>query len=406
MADARSARNQTVLLVLLVLFWGCVGLNRFGLGMIFPQIVPEFHMQMWEAGFLLSGTSITWAFSSWIGGWLSDRYGRRPVLIPATAVTALMTAAMGLTWNFWSMFIVRDLLGIGDGAGWSVGQATINETSAPERRGVNQALFTAGYTLIGVGVGALIITHMTVAFGWRWVFPMIGALTALITIGILIVMREPAQTAARQNHDWRQAVGLLRDPSMICLVIMGCAILAWLQVSVGFNVLYLTKVRHFSLPEAGTVAATWGFAGAAGQVILPLLSDRLGRKPVVFGAAVICAAALLVYLLSAGDLWTMRVLLGINGFCGFGLLPIVLATCVSEIVSAEVRGAALGMTNFFGVIVGTSVMPVLGGVVADHFGLAGALWLTIGCQALIAVLVLAIAETAPRIVARRRLAVA
>jgi len=406
MKSSRSASYEALIMVLLVLFWGCVGLNRFGIGMIFPKIVPEFHMQLWQAGLLISGTSITWAFSSWIGGWLSDRYGRRPILLPAAAFSAVMTAAMGLTWSFLSMFIVRDLLGVGDGVGWSVGEAVVNEESAPERRGFNQALFTAGYTLIGVGVGALIITSLMIHVGWRWVFPIIGAVTALVTIALILVMREPTPSKARAKRDWRQAMGLLRDPSMAYLVIMGSAILAWLQLSVGFNVLYLTKVRHFTLPEAGSVMAVWGFAGTAGQILLPLLSDRIGRKPVVCGSAAVCAVGLIVYLTGGLDLAGMRLVLGISGFCGWGLLPLVIATCVSEIVDDDERGAALGMTNFFGVVVGTTIMPVVGGVVADHFGLAGALWLVVGCQAIVAVLILAIRETAPRVVARRGLHVA
>ena len=175
MPSRRPARYELHIMVLLVLFWGCIGLNRVGIGFIFPIIVPEFHMQLWQAGLLISGTSISWAFSSWIGGWLSDNRGRRAILLPAVAFTALATAAMGATWNFLSMFIVRDLLGLGDGIGWSVGQATISEEAAPQRRGFNQALYNAGYSFFGVGLGALIVTTLTAHLGWRWVFPIIGS---------------------------------------------------------------------------------------------------------------------------------------------------------------------------------------------------------------------------------------
>ena len=64
MPSRQSAGYEVRLMILLVLFWGCIGLNRAGLGFIFPIIVPEFHMALWQAGLLISGTSITWAFSS------------------------------------------------------------------------------------------------------------------------------------------------------------------------------------------------------------------------------------------------------------------------------------------------------------------------------------------------------
>ncbi len=398
MASPRSARYEYGILLLLILFWGFVGLNRVGIGFIFPKIVPEFHLALWQAGMLISGTSVTWAFSSWIGGWLSDRYGRRKVLLPAVGFTCLMTAAMGGAWNFLSMFVVRDLLGIGDGVGWSVGEATVNEESAPQRRAFNQAAFTAGYTLIGAGLGAIIITHLIVAYGWRWVFPIISVVGVLVLIALIIVMREPAVHTERHPIEWRAGVRLLRDRSLLAVTIAGCAVLTWLQITIGFNMLFLTKVRHFSLLEAGTIASVWGFSGVAGQIVLPLISDFWGRKRTVLLCALGCAAALVYYISGTYGIREMQILLGTSGFFGWGMLPIVLATIVSELVPSELRGAALGMTNFFAVIFGTMVMPVLGGVVADHFGLGAALWICVASEIVIVVAMMAVKETAPRLV--------
>jgi sugar phosphate permease len=69
-------------------------------------------------------------------------------------------------------------------------------------------------------------------------------------------------------------------------------------------------------------------------------------------------------------------------------------------VPEEIRGAALGVTNFFAVIIGTTLMPVIAGRVADHSGLAAALWIAVAAQLAVAALIPAINETAPRVVAR------
>ncbi|HUH86118.1 MAG TPA: MFS transporter [Stellaceae bacterium] len=394
-------RSYVISLVgLLVLLWGSVGLNRIGLGFILPNLRHEFGIDNLEASLLLAGTSITWAFASWGGGWLSDHYGRRPVLLPAMAFICLMTAAMGLAGGFWSMFIIRDLLGVGDGIGWSVGEASIGE-EVPERwRGVSQAIFTAGYTLIGAGLGAIIITRLTQHFGWRWAFPVIAAATALIVIALWALMREPLQRHAHSAVDWRSALRLLRNPSLVLLTLMGCAILTWLQVFAFFDHSFLLHVRHFGEVDAGDIAAFWGFAGAGGAVVLPLISDFVGRRPVVLLSALVSAATLALYLFLDLDKGMMQLVLGVSGFCGFGLLPIVLATCVSEAVAQNERGAALGVTNFFGVIVGTTLMPILAGKIADSIGLVAALIIPIAAHVAVMLLILGIAETAPRVVAR------
>lgn len=400
MATRRPRYYEFVILALLVLLWGSVGLNRIGLGLIFPQIKAEFGMSNKEASLLIAGTSITWAIASLAGGWLSDRYGRRRVLLPAAAFICLMTAAMGAAGGFWSMFFIRDLLGIGDGVGWSVGEATIGDEVAPKRRGLSQALFTAGYTLIGAGAGAIIITGLSQHLGWRWAFPVVAAATAVIVSLLALTLREPAVRRTHHRADWRSALGLLRRRSLVYLTIMGCAILAWLQVFAGFNHSFLVEVRHFRPEDAGHIASAWGLVGALGSVLLPLVSDFSGRRPVVLGSALICAASLAAYLFGGFDKTAMQLLLGLSGFCGFGLLPIVIATCVSETVPEDQRGAALGVTNFFAVIIGTTLMPFIAGWVADASGLAAALAIPIVAQLVVAGLILAVAETAPRLVAR------
>jgi MFS family permease len=397
---SRSRHYEFILLGLLVLLWGSVGLNRIGIGAIFPEIKPAFGMSNLETQLLISGTSVTWAISSWAGGWLSDRHGRRWVLLPAALWICLTTAAMGAAQGFWSMFIVRDLLGIGDGIGFSVGEATISEESAPQRRGLNQALFTAGYTLIGAGIGSLIITRLSAALGWRWVFPIIGAATLLVVAGLTLVMREPLERAPRRPQDWRTGLTALRRPSLVYITVMSCAILAWLQISIGFDHLFLAEVRGFGKQQAGSIVAVWGFAGTAGQVLLPLASDYWGRRPVTLLSALGCAAALAAYISGGFDMAGMQILLGISGFFGFGVLPIVLATCVSEAVPEEIRASALGVTNFFAVIIGTTLMPFVAGLVADHGGIRAALWIAVVAQLLVAAFILAITETAPRVVAR------
>src|SRR5205807_1728838 len=84
-------------------------------------------------------------------------------------------------------------------------------------------------------------------------------------------------------------------------------------VSAGFNALYLTRVRHLTLIDAGLVISAWGLAGTAGQVVLPFASDYLGRRLVTFVGAVVCALTLLAYLVGGGPALTgPLVILGVG----------------------------------------------------------------------------------------------
>jgi predicted MFS family arabinose efflux permease len=397
----RVISYEFTITALLILFWGSVGLNRIGIGIIAPYIKPEFGLSNFQIGFLVSGTAVTWSLSSWGGGWLSDRYGRRTVLLPGTILICVMTASMGIAGGFWSMLIIREFLGVGDGIGWSVGQATVYEESAPQRRGLNQALVSAGFTLIGAGLGALIITRISSNLGWRWAFPIIAAATAVVVAVLFLVMRDRSSQTAQKAVGWHAAAGLLRSRSVIILIVISCAMVSWLVVMIAYNQLFLTEVRGFSKEDAGDITLFWGLAGAAGQVLLPLLSDFWGRRRVVFAGALVCAATSVVYVAGGFGKVPMQILIGLSGFCGYGLLPIAIATCVVENVREDLRGSALGVTNFFGVVIGSLLMPLAGGILADYFGLVSAMWIPIAAQIIIATFIFMIAETAPRLIERR-----
>jgi MFS family permease len=67
---------------------------------------------------------------AWLGGTLSDRLGRKPVLLFGLFVSTLFSALFGVGWNFVSLFITRDLLGLGEGVGFAEGLGGRAESAA------------------------------------------------------------------------------------------------------------------------------------------------------------------------------------------------------------------------------------------------------------------------------------
>ncbi len=80
---------------------------------------------------------------------------------------------------------------------------------------------------------------------------------------------------------WRTTLGLLRIRSVLLVTLMGCATLAWLQLSIGYNVLFLTKVRGFGAGRGRNRGLDLGAGRHGRQVLLPFASDYLGRRPVI-----------------------------------------------------------------------------------------------------------------------------
>ena len=405
-----------LVLGLLTAFWGLVGLNRLGISYLFPIIVPEFHMAYWQASLLISGTSATWAITSWLSGWLSDRYGRRRVLLPGAVLACAATAGMGGAWGFGSMFVVREVVGVGDGVGWPNAQAVLASEFPPKRRALVQSIFTSGYAFFGSVLGALIVTRLATALGWRPVFPILGGVFLLVVIGLYFFMREPPRTplamptaasaeaggeTARPRINWRDGLKVAANRNVILLMVVQAGALGWLQVGVGYNSLFLTKVRGIGLVEVGDILAIFGIAGLVGTLLLPSLSDFIGRKPTMIAAGLISGVCMIAYAIGGFGTVGSSVLLAASAFFDGVLIPLAAATCIVETVPERLQATAMGVVNFAGVVVGTFVMPIVAGVLADSFGLVVPILLAGGCVIVAGLAVMGITESAPRVLARR-----
>lgn len=395
-------RYKWTLLGLLTAFWGLVGVNRLGITVVLPSIAKEFHTSQFQLALLITGTSVTWAISSWGSGWLADRFGRKKILIPGAIAAVGFTAAMGAAWNWLSLFVIRDLIGIGDGVGWPSGQSTIAEEVPAERRALASGIFTAGYPFIGGVVGSVVIGALITGLGWRPVFPILSIVFLGVIVALWAVMREPKRKAAPARLDWRNAIRMVRNRNVVFLMLIQAGALGWLQVGVLFNAQWLEKIHGLSPLGAGAILSISSGVGVVGTLLLPALSDFLGRKPLMVGGGVLCALMLGIYLYAGLPLGPAAVFLALNSFFSAVIIPLGSATCIVEMVDEEVRAATMGIVNFAGVVIGTLIVPLIAGAVADAAGMRAGFTIAVVTVALSGLLALGIPETAPRVLARRR----
>jgi MFS family permease len=71
--------------------WGTVFLDRMSLLYLAPFIAPDLHLSHTEVGLLVSALALAWAFSALAFGAISDRIGRRPVLVPAVFAFSVLS---------------------------------------------------------------------------------------------------------------------------------------------------------------------------------------------------------------------------------------------------------------------------------------------------------------------------
>src|SRR5271163_3136816 len=102
-----SRRYENTLVAILFFTWGTVFLDRMSQLYLAPYFAPEFRMSNAQVGFLASAVAVSWALSGLFFGALSDRFGRRVILIPSVIIFSVLSWVSGVTHSFEQLLVIR-----------------------------------------------------------------------------------------------------------------------------------------------------------------------------------------------------------------------------------------------------------------------------------------------------------
>jgi predicted MFS family arabinose efflux permease len=396
----RAKRYESRLVVLFFCTWGTVFLQRMSVVYLAPFILPDLHLRHTQVGLLASALALSWAASGLVFGAVSDRVGRRPVLVPAIFLFSVFSWLSGLVQSFSQLFLVRTVMGIAGGPTWSTMTATIEESSEPKRRGRDIGIVVSAAALVGLALAPILATQIASQFGWRTAFFVAGIPGVVLGAAIWKVMKEPTGGAFGTEHhvkpSLRDYFSLLKYRNIWLCCVGAAGFMTWLFVMNVFAPLYITEVSKQSATLAGLVVGAGGLGAFMWGWIFPWVSDRTGRKPTLLFVALLSALAPLIFevpflvahpwLLAAAGFLT-------NGGQGIGALVLVLVP--TESVPAKLAGTAIGFSTLVGEVFGGAFAPTLAGSMADKYGLAAPLWIAAGGAILVFLASLFLSETAP-----------
>jgi EmrB/QacA subfamily drug resistance transporter len=411
----RRARLAAFGGVLAVLF--LASLNLTVVGTALPRIIAElngFELYAWA----FTAFSLTSTVTLPIYGRLSDRIGRRPVLLGGIVAFALASAAAGLAQSMPQLVLFRALQGVGGGALISMSWAAIGDLFPPRERGRYQGWTGAVFGISSV-IGPLVGGLITDGPGWRWVF-LVNLPVAAVAFELVRRYLPRAPRRAGQGVDLAGA-GLLvagvlplllvggrlgagaapTDPGVLGLVAVAlAATAAFVAVQLrsphptfepalfadptyrrGNLAAFLTGVGLFGaviyLPLF-VQGVQGGSAAASGLVLAPMmagvvlastlsgwLASRTGRyrRWIVLGVALMIAGFLASarFAPDAPPTWVMgwMVVLG----AGIGPTNSLLTLAVQNALPEDKLGAATSANQFFRQIGGTLGVGVFGAVV-------------------------------------------
>jgi MFS family permease len=391
-------RSENRLLIIHFFTWGSVFLCRMSQLYLAPFIAPEFHLNNEQIGLLASVLAITWAISGLVFGFVSDRIGRRRILVPAVLAFSLLSWCSGLARNFGELLVVRALMGIAEGPCWAVITALVEESSAAGRRGRNVGFVVSAGALVGLAVAPVLTTQIASRFDWRWAFFAAGVPGFVLAFLIQRFVGEPVRTEA--GHGRINIGGMLRilryrNMALSCVGAVG--FVSWLLMQNIFAPLYITEVAHQPATGAGLLLGATGLGSFVLGLFLPALSDRFGRRRTLAVMAVLSFLVPVALLTPSlyGNLWLLAGILFITN-AGQGIPSLVMVLIPTESVPARYAASSIGLATFTGEVLGAAVAPAVGGALAVRYGLGVPMWMSAAGAGLVLVASVAMRETGER----------
>ena len=383
--------------------FGLDGMDILLYSFVIPTLISLWSMSCGDAGLIATVALLVSALGGWIGGIISDRWGRVVTLQVTIAWFSIFTGLSGLTNSFEQLLIVRALQGLGFGAEWAVGAALLGEMVRPEHRGKALGLVQSAWA-VGWGAAAIVYTitfyFLPETWAWRALF-FIGVLPGLFVVYLRRYVHESEVFERDHSRDPKAGrfTEIFSAPIVFTTVLAALlatgvqggyyGVMTWLPT-------YLKEVRHLSVLNTSSYLAVVIVASWLGYVAGAYCSDAFGRRKTFLLFSICCVLTVIAYTFIPISDALMLVLGFPLGFFASGTYS-GLGAYFSELFPTRLRGAGMGFAYNFGRAVGAT-FPALVGFLSSRIPLGTAIGIfTTGAYALVVIAILMLPETRGRV---------
>jgi MFS transporter, DHA1 family, tetracycline resistance protein len=342
-----------------------VFIDLLGFGIVLPLLptyAATFGVSPAAIGLLVTSFSLLQLVAVPVWGSISDRFGRRPVLIVGLVGSTASYLMFAFTHTYWVLLASRIVAGA-MGATVGVAQAYIADVTTPERRahamGMLGAAFAMGF-ILGPAIGGILSSHSYASAGL-----VAGGLCALNAVAALAWLPETPQHRAAAS------------PERVRLAPLIAPFAASLLVTAAFAVLHVTlplfgrDVLHDTTRRMGMLFAFMGVVSAIVQGgVVGRLAPKVGERRLAVAGALLLAVGLALAPQTSGT--ALLVALGVLS-AGSALATPSIYAVVSRGATAGQQGAALGITQTASTL-GRIVGPTVAGFLIGARGVSSPFW--------------------------------
>ena len=339
-----------------------IGTAEFASMSLLPYFAASLGVDAPTAGHAISAYALGVVVGAPVIAVGAARLPRRIILVALMAVFTIGNLLSALSPSFGWLLVFRFLAGLPHGAYFGVAALVAASVSPPERRAQSVAMVMIGLTvatIIGVPMANVVGQWM----GWRWGFVIVAVLAAMTAVAVYVFApRAPADAGASPLRE----LGALKRGRV------------WLPLgigAIGFGGMFcvytylastMAQVTHASPAALPVVLAVFGAGMTVGTLVCAWAADR-AQMPAIGGVLLWSAAALALYPIATGSLWTLMPVVFLIG-CGGGLGAVLQTRLMDVAGDAQTLAAAMNHSAFN---FANALGPWLGGMaIAAGYGWA------------------------------------
>jgi len=349
-----------------VLVLVCI-INSLGFGIIVPVMYTygkTFGLDQVTLGVLMASFSIAQFFATPVLGSLSDKWGRRPLLVISLAGTCLSFLLFAEARSLLFLFAARILDGL-TGGNISVAQAMVADTATSQNRaqrfGILSSAFAFGF-VVGPFVGGLFYKA-----GPQAPFFFAAGISLIGTLCAAFLLNETNPTDRHTRHNFTSKFKFASLISTLRRPVIGRAIfisflltMAQMAMIVGFQTLWVDVFKR-TATEMGIYLAGFGVCGILAQLCVPFFTKSFSSKTVILlMSSIICLGAMFFTGITS-LLIPFAVMQGVYGFFN-GLRNPMLNAIIADNIDHTEQGKVLGINQSY-VSIGQTLGPLTAGAI-------------------------------------------
>ncbi|MEB0260615.1 MULTISPECIES: MFS transporter [unclassified Mucilaginibacter] len=342
-------------------------INSMGFGIIIPLLYPygkKFGVTEHTIGLLTAAYSIAQFFATPVLGSLSDRFGRKPLLVFSLIGTCASFIMFGLANSIIMLFAARILDGL-TGGNISVAQAMVSDISSPKERAKNFGIIGSAFGfgfVIGPAIGGLLSK-----FGLKVPFYFAAGIAILGVLLTLFFLKETNKNKTGKSPFKKNSFSFVSLYTVLKMPVVGTAIftgflltMAQFTMLIGFQTFSVDELK-LNPTQIGLFYGGFGLSGILMQMMVPAVKKVISSQAIILLISTLFCLGMMILAGFATGIILFAVSIGIYGLFN-GLRNPMLNAIIADRNEGNEKGEVMGVNQSYASI-GQTLGPITAGLI-------------------------------------------